>query len=243
VYPCKVPAVLLCRWRCAFALPLPCLCPVFAVSLSCLALFLPCHGRGAVPLPWFCRAVALLLQCICRVCFVSCRVVAVVCCVCAVSLPWLCRVFAVVCRVFAVVLPCVCRGFAVCLPCRGRVSLLCVCPYCVFAVNLQCIVLVFSAGSQSRYRHRPPRAAIQANPGAHWQPESGFESPGDQPASLPKPIPATCCDELVHVACPAIWQGATNVCEERLSRHKRITSLAGPACVAPSSYCRNTKHR
>ena len=215
---------MLCRWCCAFALPLPCLCPVFAVSLSCLALFLPCHGRGAVPLPWFCRAVALLLQCICRVCFVSCRVVAVVCCVRAVSLPWPSRVFAVVCRVFAVVLPCFCRGFAVCLPCRGRVSLLCVCPYRVFAVNLQCIVLVFFCGCTPA---PPPESG---NPG-----KSGFESPSDQPASLPKPIPATCCDELVHVACPAIWQGATNVCEERLSRHRRITSLAGPACVAPSS--------
>ena len=139
------------------------------------------------------------------------------CCVCAVSLPWPCRVSAVVCRVFAVVLPCFCRGFAVCLSCRGRVSLLCVCPYRVFAVNLQCIVLVFFCGCTPA---PPPESG---NPG-----KSGFESPSDQPASLPKPIPATCCDELVHVACPAIWQGATNVCEERLSRHKRITSLAGP---------------
>ena len=121
---------MLCRWCCAFALPLPCLCPVFAVSLSCLAWVLPCHGRGAVPLPWFCRVVALLLQCLCRVFVVSCPVLTMSWPWSGAFVPWLCRVVAVFCNVFAVFLPCGCRAAAFAV----TVSLLRACSYYVFAV-------------------------------------------------------------------------------------------------------------
>ena len=89
---------------------LPCLCRVFAVSLLCLALFLPCRGHClagfcsvfAVSLPCLCRAFALYERCFCRVF--------------AVSLPCLCRGLAACCCVIVVTLPSHCCVPAVALP-------------------------------------------------------------------------------------------------------------------------------
>ena len=94
--------LLLCLWSRAFAVPLPCLCRVFAVG----------YPVRAVSLPWFCRVVALLLQCLCRVFVVSCPVLTMSWPWSGAFVPWLCRVVAVFCNVFAVFLPCGCRAVA-----------------------------------------------------------------------------------------------------------------------------------
>ena len=105
--------LLLCLWPRAFAVPLPCLCRVFAVG----------YPVRAVSLPWFCRVVALLLQCLCKVFVVSCPVLTMSWPWSGAFVPWLCRVVAVFCNVFVVFV-------AVWLPCR---YLSC---YCVIAVSL-----------------------------------------------------------------------------------------------------------
>ena len=224
---CLVVSLVLCLCL-AFTVSLPCLCRVSVVSCLVLAVSWPWCRAVALVLPCRCPAFAMHLPCLFRVLPCRGRGLLCLCRVFAVALPCLCCCLPCVCRGIAVFLPWFCCVFAVSWPCVIAVRLPVPRVCCKFAMHCA----VFFCGCTPA---PPPESG---NPG-----KSGFESPSDQPASLPKPIPATCCDELVHVACPAIWQGATNVCEERLSRHKRITSLAGPACVAPSSYCRHTKHR
>ena len=108
---------LACRQCCAFAVALPsrtppfsnmlCFCRVFAVSLLCLALFLPRRGRG---LSCFCNVFAVSLPCVCFVCAVFLQSL---CRVFAVSSPWLGRMLLCHCRDFAVSLLRSCRCLAV----------------------------------------------------------------------------------------------------------------------------------